>query len=371
MSAAPDIQIPNIEKELKQIADQSREKKLLKASLFTLILFAPSRNRIAYLQEYLDTILEKFPCRILFIQTDDLQEKPYLHVTVSSVECGRGNQGQEGSAIACDQITIKASRSELYRVPFIILPYLIPDLPIYSLWGQNPFEEQDIFPVLKPYITRVVFDSECSDNLQLFCKEMQKNLDMLKVDLMDINWALVSNWRDMLSQLFSTPEKLEGLLRCNSLTITYNDNTIDSRQHPAIRAIYLQGWLASRLGWHYDKIERVDRNFNIYYTSQNNPVVVTLSSQSYPDQPIGALSSIEFTATNGCSYLIARKPNLSQVVIHESSYEKCEMPFSLALPSVHSGLTFMKEIFFKELGIHYRGMLRMISQIDYKTINNK
>jgi glucose-6-phosphate dehydrogenase assembly protein OpcA len=370
MAAVTDLQIPDIQKELQKIADQQKEDGPRRASLFTLILFAPSSKRVAHLQKYRDKILEKFPCRVIFIQADEEAEQPYFHVKVSSIMCGDQNGGGS-DPIACDEITIEASNSELFRIPFIVFPNLIPDLPSYLLWGKNPFDEKDVFPALQPYITRVVFDSECSDNLHLFCEEMLANLNLSKVELMDINWALVSNWRDMICQLFSTPEKVEQLASIKSITITYNDNEAENRQHSAIRALYLQGWLASRLKWQYDQIEKNDRNFIISYSAQGSPLIVTLSPQAYLDLPIGALSSIEITTKAGDSYFIARKLNLSQVVVHESSYEKCALPFTLPLPSVHKGLNFMKEIFFKQLGNHYRGTLKMISQIDYKVLSSK
>lgn len=366
MASLVDIQIPNIEKELNRMGEQSGDKKQQKACLFTLIIYAHDPRRASYLQELVETILDKFPCRLIYIQSDNKTEKPYFHVDVSNVISG---QVQSGLTITCDQISIKVSENQLSRVPFVIMPHIIPDLPVYLLWGQNPFEESAIFPYLQPYASRVIFDSECSDSLKSFCKEMQKNLDILKIDVMDINWAFISNWRDMLVQLIDTREKGSELDLCHSITITYNNYKSETFQHPEIRSIYLQGWLASRLKWRYLGMQKQEQNLIINYETPKKPIAVILSPDALLDLPPGGIASIDISNPTGTSYYIARKPNLSQVVIHISTLDKCELPFTLPLPNVHRGLTFLKEIFYSSLGDHYREMLKMVSQIESCTSN--
>lgn len=360
MSNSIDIKIPDIEKELDKLWESPKEKKQIKACLFTLIIYAHEPRRIKYLQDLVDTILDKFPCRIIFIKADNTAKQNYLHVNVANVLSGK-----ESTPIACDQITIEASKSQLFRIPYIVIPHIVPDLPVYLLWSQTPFEEHDIFPALQPYASRVIFDSECSDNLNRFCQEMQLNLDVLKMDVMDINWALVSNWRDMLVQLFDTPQKLDFLKDCKSLTISYNDTKTETLQHPEIRAMYLQGWIASRLQWKYVSSDSFQNSLIISYTMEQHPHIVALSPHTHPELPPGAIVSIEINSTDGRSYYVARKQSLSQAVVHYSSRETCELPYTLPLPDVHRGLTFMKEIFYHKLSDHYREMLSMISNLDH------
>lgn len=367
MTQSIDIQIPAIEKELAGLSGQL-DKKQHKACLFTLIIYVHEARLVNYLQELVDTILDKFPCRIIFIYGDNQSEKPYLHASVSNVMSGQAN-GKSGSLIACDQISIKVSKDQLFRVPYLVTPYIVPDLPVYLLWGQNPFEERDIFPHLQPYASRLVFDSECASSLQRFCLEMEKGLKVLKMDVMDINWALVSNWRDILTNLFDTPEKISELSLIKSVSITYTDNKSETRLHPEIRAIYLQGWLAARLKWRYRLVERFQKHAIISYFTNNTPVVVSLTPQANPELPSGAITGVEITMTDGRSYYLARKEHFSQVVVHASSKETCDLPYTLPLSNVNRGLAFMKEIFFSQLGDHYQEMLQSIAQIDYKILN--
>lgn len=182
---------------------------------------------------------------------------------------------------------------------------------------------------------------------------------------MDINWALFSNWRDMLVQMFDTPEKLSVLQNCKTLNISYNDTMTETMRHPEIRAIYLQGWLASRLGWHYKASVMHEGNLVLTYDLPEHTATVTLSPHAHPDLPPGAITTMEITSVNNCSFYIARKQSLSQAVIHASSLEKCEVAYSLPLPDIHRGLLFMKEIFYHKISSHYREMLKIISEINY------
>lgn len=365
-----DLQIPNIERELIRLSNPTIKDRATKACLFTLILYAHEIRRVKYLQELIDSILDKFPCRIIFIQGNSQSTSSYFRVNVSNVPSGQ-NKSSSQSNIKCDQIVIESSQDQLFRVPFLVFPHIVPDLPVYLLWGQNPFEERDIFPYVQKYACRVIFDSECADNLGLFCKEMQTNLEKLKMDIMDINWALVSNWRDLIAELFNTPDKLEHLKACKSMIINYNGCKTETFQHPEIRALYLQGWIASALKWKYQHTEKFENNTIISYFGSLHPSIIGLSPHHIPNLPPGAISSIEIATSSNHTYYISRKDNLQQVSIHVSSNEICELPFTLSLPNIHKGLSFMREIFFNGLGDHYKETLKTISKIDFKTFTKK
>lgn len=350
-----DIQIQDIEKELKALWTLSKEKKQIKACLFTLIIYAQTARSSEHLQQLTDSILDKFPCRIIFIYSDQTKKNSYLHVKASTIFSGQTN------TIACDFISINASFDMLERIPLIITPNIVPDLPVYLLWGQNPFNEYKIFPLIQSYAKRVIFDSECSDNLNVFCLEMLKNLQLLDMEIMDINWALVSHWRDLFPQIFDTEVKIEELTLSQEIIIKYHNNTSAMQPHLDIRAIYLQGWLAARLGWTYKRSIKTESGVQVHYESKGHPIVILLSPESSPELSCGSIISIEI-CTSERNYFIQRKAHLSQAVIHISTKELCELPFTLSLPDVHRGDAFMNEIFYNQIGDQYVEMLKMIAE---------
>ena len=364
MNEQVDIQIPSIQQKLDMLISSGAEKREAKASLFNLIIYAREAERVAYFEELIRNILSKFPCRIIFIYAHE-NSKEYFHVDVTSAMSGVGKE----QAI-CDRITIKSSEGQLPRIPSILFPSLIPDLPIYLLWGQSPFEEHLIFPALQPYASRVIVDPECFDDLSIFCRQMEANLNLLKMDLMDMHWALLSSWRDLLATLFDRPEKLMLLKKWKSAIITYNSSRSKMIQYPEMRAIYLQGWLASRLGASYRQAEFFEDNLLISYYGQSNPLVIALQPKMDPQQPPGTIFNVELVFTTGDSYTITPMPGLAQALIHESSTLTCALPFTLPLPNVFSGVGFLNEILYQNVGEHYRDMLKMISHLNFKRQND-
>lgn len=356
---------PNQQSSKEDQSLQPQDKKIIKGYLFTIIIFAQATRSVNYLQDLICSILDKFPCHIIMIHGDSTATSSYLNVKKSTGICEQ--DATIKSINSYHQITIEASKDMFSRVPLIVLPYIMPDLPVYLLWGQNPFEEKEIFPALQPHANRVIFDSECSDDLHLFCEEMQKNLKLLKTDIMDINWALVSNWRDVCCRLFDSPDKIDELKACKTIVINYNNTKNAVQQHPGIRAIYLQGWLAARLKWTYQNTRQIDNNVVINYTSLQGPIEITLKAEKYPDLPSGSIHSIDITTYKDISYTITRSHALPQLVVHVSTLDSCNLPFTVPLADVHKGFTFMKEIFYGKLGTHYQEMLKMISLIDFKT----
>lgn len=365
---AIDTKIPDIEKELDRLWNTQSTGRQTKACLFTLIIYAHEKRRVSYLQQLVESILDKFPCRIIFIKGERTSGPSFFKVNVSNVASGQ-LQASGGSNVRCDQIVIESSQDQLLRVPYLVIPHIVPDLPVYLLWGQNPFEERDIFPHVQRYACRVIFDSECADHPGLFCNEMLTNLNTLKMDVMDINWALVSNWRDVVGELFDTPDKLKHLKACKSIIIQYNGSTTSTTQHPEMRALYLQGWIAGALKWEYQNTERFETNAIISYMTPLHPVIIALSPQRMPHLPLGAISSIEITTTTDQNYFISRRDNLQQVVVHISSKNTCALPFTLSLPNIHKGFSFMREIFFGGLGSHYKDTLKTISKVNFNIFN--
>jgi len=333
------------------------EKKQAPASLFNLVIYAHEASRVEHFEELIQTILSKFPCRIIFIHAYGKEEDHFL-VRSSRVLTGKGQE-----QTVCDRTVIEASKKQLPRVLSVLFPAINPDLPIYLLWGQSPFEEHLIFPALRPYAARVIIDSGCYDNLPLFCRQMETHLNLLKMDLMDLNWALLSSWRDLLSSLFDRPDKQLLLNSCKSIILTYNSTATERTWHPELRAIYLQGWLAACLGATFMKAEYFEQNLLLSYMGKKNPLVIALEPQPDFDHPAGTILGAAFSFINGDSYAILPKPALSQAIVHESSLDTCALPYTLPLPNVYAGTTFLNEILYQSVGDHYRKMLKMISNL--------
>lgn len=227
-----EIQIADIAKELSRQWEMQEAAHQVRASLFNLIFYSDEEN--SYLKSFVETIVEKFPCRIILIQSNKEPSQNYVRVSVSSHV--KGN-------IACDQINIEVSQSQLKRVPFIIYPHLLSDLPIYFLWGKDPCEENLIFSELQKIAKKMIFHSQ---DLIAFSHNFSKKRNY---EISDVNWVSTRGWRAALASTFDNPEKLTHLRDAHLIHISYNKGN----GHSENQAIYLQAWIAGLLEWDFKK----------------------------------------------------------------------------------------------------------------------
>lgn len=328
----------------------------IKACLFNLVVYAQEGKRAAYLKDLEKSILEKFPCRIIFIQAQANDPK-MLEVS--------HNEQKENRKFNCEELVIRAGSEMLSKVPFMVIPQLVPDLPIYLLWGQDPTSDQEILPQLKHYATKLIFDSECSINLQSFAKEMLIFMKKLDTEVMDLNWAAISGWRDALATVFDNEELINSLKKSTSINIVYNNQGTEYLRSHETKAIYLQTWLASRLNWKFQS-SKLEGNRRISrYKNGGGELVVTLIPEKEEALPAGSIMSFEATY-DGCEFQILRKQAQSKVLVHQTQNDRCELPYAVSMPDIKHRSTFMREIFYQAVNGHYRGMLEMIAQSQWE-----
>lgn len=357
-----EIQIANIAKELQKLHDVQKEKKEIRASLFTLIIYVHEDRRAHYINDIVQNIIEKYPCRIIFITADRNPDSSFFRVTVSSAVNSKG-----GALIACDQINIEAGQKQIHRVPFLILPHLLTDLPIYLIWGQDPAIEISILPALESLANRFIFDAECNKNLKKFTEVILERSQRLSIDLVDINWALGSNWRDMIIHAFILPEHLQELKESTKIHIIYNNDPSDWVHQPEMQAIYLQGWLATRFCWSFEglKSDSSGREFAYSNSYTKKPVVIKISPQSSEHIPSGSLMSFETHSSKGYHFLLKRDELHLKATFNCTSESKCELPITLPLMDSKRGFTFMNEIFYSVQSPHYIEMLKLLNKMEW------
>lgn len=365
------IKVIDIEAELTGLQESQKRKGQVRANLFNLIVYAQESQRSQCLHELVQSIIEKFPCRIIFIEGSQAQDDQ-LTVSVTSEFAHSGDQ-----VIACDQILIKASGNMLRRVPFLIMPHFISDLPIYLLWGQNPTRDQLIFPSLQSMATRLIFDATYSHGLQQFSSNILSLIDHNPIDLMDLHWAQISCWRDLVANIFDNPLAISQLEKSNHINLQYLQKVDSEELYPRddIQAIYFIGWLIAQMQWKFhSKATLPDHSRQLICTTSNGKVVINISPQK-PNNVLlekmkenkihpGAILNIEIETTDKKLTQIARQPESYKAIVYTSSLETCELPYTVPLPSLRKGSSFMKELFYYCTSCHYHNMLKAIAHFD-------
>lgn len=327
-----------------------------KACLFNLIVYTQEARRTEYFHNIVKLITTQFPCRIIFIQNNPSSKENYLRVRVST------EKSQKEPDLSWDNIFIEVAGEDIHRVYFLLLPLFIPDLPIYLLWGQSPSTEQSILPHLEDFATRLIFDSETSEDLQQFTQNMLKRISHSSIQIVDMTWARIEGWREVLAQVFDSPERLDQLATADLIQIFYNDKHSDLFLHHETQAIYLQGWLASRLGWEFEKAEK--ENHLLYYKSSQKTHRIELISQTNQEFEAEEILRLTVKGTNDYECDLKRT-TFDQIEVHASNQSQCELPLNLLMPILRSGRNFMQEVFYQKTSEHYVAMLKLISLVKW------
>lgn len=353
------VELGHIEEKLGQIWQEKNQTGQIKACLFNLVIYAQEERRAEYLHDIAHSILEKFPCRIIFIQHRE-GDPDRLDVSVTNEVTTKGNR-----TIACDELELNVGKDRLNRVPFMVIPHLVPDLPIYLLWGQDPTSDREVLPSLESYASKLIFDSECSANLREFAKEMLTLMDTSKVDVMDLNWAAISGWRDALARVFDHEEAINNLRAIPTLRILYNKKQTQFVRSHDTKAIYFQAWLASRFNWKLKSTALEGAERIIHYTHPSGETKVVLVPDEEAQLPAGELVGVEAIG-EGCEYTFMRRSHHPKLLVHATCNDRCELPFTLPIPDIKHRSVFLQEIFFQSINDHYRAMLKAIASYTWE-----
>lgn len=354
---ADEIKIVDIEKELSKLCDANKS---IRAGLFNLIVYSSEPRRHAHLQEIVQSIIKKFPCRILFIQKNNSVNDNHLRVTVSYEVVKKGTD-----SIACDYILIDVSQHLLGRVPFLVTPHLIPDLPIYLLWGQNPTTEEVLLPHFMPFASRLIFDSDCAEDLPKFSKKILKFMAARPdIDIIDLTWVRMKGWRTVLAQVFESPTALQQLRLNKGVKICYNNKAAEHSQHRELQGLYLTAWLVCQMEWKWISCEHSNGVINTICSNGTNEFSITLSPETREDANSGAIVKVEVASNDDCFFFMSLMEKLSKVVVHISSVETCELPFNLSVSGQKRGTINITDLVFSPTSPHYRNMIELLENKD-------
>lgn len=199
-----------------------------KAALFNLIISIPDGEHLSYVEGASRRILSKFPCRVFFLLEDPDPKHDFLQVKAGI---------KVVNEISCDQIQIEFAGGQRERVPFILLPHLLPDLPVHWLWIGDPRPEDLLFTPFKNSLTSIILDLDSLEGLLTWGPHVLSSTTILS----DLKWAATDGWRRILSTVFSPSEKLARLQKSRLLKVVYSTRSSTFFRDARLQAFYLQG----------------------------------------------------------------------------------------------------------------------------------
>lgn len=351
----------HIETGLQLIWEELVKENKMRASLFNLIVYTHFSPRTDYFRNIVQKVIEKFPCRVLFISFDPDTSQNYLKTAISVVT------PSQTETIACDNIDIGVAGSELEKVPFLLLPHILPDLPVYLLWAEDPSHENKIFEPLISMADRIIFDSEGADNLLSFSKTLLDLYMKKNVDIADLNWARTEGWRDLLASTFDSQEHIEQLRSLSRLAILYNARETEFFCHLKIQSLYLLAWLSSQIGWTFVSSQTTKEGLSFLFKlpASNETSEFLIQSETWNKLGPGTIIAVYLTSKDEHVYTCARIPEqYHRVMIQISTPHQCDLPYQFILGKTATGQSLVKEICTRGTSEHYIKMLKELEHID-------
>lgn len=350
-----------IEEELSRIWESHEGSHKTWASLFNIVFYiksAPAKEQHRWL---LDLVSKKFPCRSIFINEDSDPSQEYLRVRVAAETIGEGEM-----SVVCDQIFIEVAGSERKKVPYLILPHFLTDLPIYVIWTHDPTEEDPILSILRKYATKMIYDPGFCGNLQHFSGALLKQIEGRRgCSVTDLCWVTSSGWREVLAATFQTSQRVDELFHAKYIRIGYNKGnpscTSDENQ-----ALYIQAWIAAQLNWKVKDMERIEGNVRISYSRFMYETVALLTPEVHEGLPRGAITSIEIDSQQGTHFLFQRSSEAKRVKVWISSAESCDIPYQIYFTQATLELVLLGEFFSKGTNPHYRNLLSLLYELQWQ-----
>lgn len=324
----------------------------IKPCLFNCVIYCEKKERLDYCLDLLHTLASYFPCRLFVIHRLDESLKGQYTQSPDLYDKG---------ADFYDTLFVEASADELYRVPFALFPFLVPELPIVLFWDCDPTQEQAVLPMIRNYANRLIFDSETVEPLFAFARRILESVDDEKKRL-DLNWVRLSGWRELLAKAFDTQERLQHLRAASDVRFFYNARENRFFHHSQTQALYLQAWLAAEMQWEYQALEQQGELTKRIYRCDQETVCVTVQPLYVEQRAPGSLLFMEMVSRLGTEVSIDSRGLSGTARVKSVCDASCTLPYTLPLRGGRLNHRFFQQLLYQEAGSHYEAMLRELAK---------
>lgn len=352
------VEFDQIETSLQKILEDLQGKNKMRACLFNMVIYAQKDRRAAYLHKVAQKIIEKFPSRIIFVTEHLKSKESFVEAKVSALTANEGD-----SSIICDLIEIDVSADNRKRIPFTILPHLLPDLPLYIMWGDDPTKQDPLSFNLEKYATRTIFDSETADELIPYAEAIFTHHDKTQTDVADLNWARTDCWRNLFTSIFYSQELITKLAQSKEILLTYNSLESPFFSHTKTQSIFFAYWLASCLNWKIESVKEKGENLTLVFSNDQIEIPIYIKPSKVENLKPGRIVLIEVLLNDTDKYVFKRKHDYPHhIIIETCQKDVCSLSAQHIFEREESGQSLVNEICHEGTSQHYLNMLSLISK---------
>jgi glucose-6-phosphate dehydrogenase assembly protein OpcA len=250
------LDVEVVERQLAELWQQSAhqpdadvETAVLRARVANLLVYVSTDATLSDVHQLLSDVTSVHPSRVLAML--GLREATDRDIDMWVESICQTDKRSGNVRLSCEQITLKAQGKFVAELPSAALPLLAPDLSTF-LWWRNALRVSDrLLDKLLRASDRLIVDSaEFSDpvNDLLEIHKLYSQADYRQVGVSDLNWARLTFWRDLLADFYDVSAYRLLLDAADSVRVDYvAPESAETAVAP--QALFIAGWLASRLGW--------------------------------------------------------------------------------------------------------------------------
>jgi len=286
----------------------STETSVTHASALTLLVYVDCQKSAQEVSNMLAEVTQQNPCRAVVMVMDPKGSPPGVTASLSA-HCHLPVEGER--QICSEQITLNARGETGPELASVVLPLTLSGLPIYLWWRAEEFAMAAYFDQIVRVTEHVIVDSArftaTGADMRALAAWIEKHSGRIRVS--DLNWARTTPWREVVAQCFDSPDRRPYLQRIRELRIEYEMESarlITQRS----QSLLLTAWLATRLGWEFQRSESRGDNLPraLYFQSDGREVKVERVLRKVEGGGTGVCFSFVIEA-DGARFSFSRGPD--------------------------------------------------------------
>ena len=249
-----EVPIGNLEKSISELwrsasKDAENPEAVLRAVALTLVVYVDSPEAAEEVRELAGALSEQNPCRVITLIAQPQGTPAGLRSWISAqCKCDPNVSGRK--QIRSEQIAISALGGAVPDLGSVALPLTLSGLPVYFWWRAGQFSPPDYLDQIFRVSTHVLVDSaraaDAASDLHALARLVRERSK--RSAFMDLNWARLTPWRELIAQCFDNPGVREYVNRVNRVRLEYESDSPRLAAQEA-QGLLIAGWLASRLKW--------------------------------------------------------------------------------------------------------------------------
>jgi glucose-6-phosphate dehydrogenase assembly protein OpcA len=282
-----------------------------------MVVVAQNRAEAEAFQPVLSVVSEWHPARFLITyRGSEAKTSPSPEISAwISAHCSLPISG--GPQICCESITLASTESSGADLANTVTSLLVPDLQVFLYWRSFRPADNDLVNRMARFADLLIVDSHGSKDDP---NGRRRLLEILTdrpggVAVRDLNWARLTPWRDLLAQFFDASAVRDQVYDISEVEI---NRSIAAPGSIPTRTLLLTGWLASRLGWRRDMVERHRDHWISRWKSPRGNVTVRFTGELARSGEPAGIDSIDLRTRSGGIFSVVRRPDSSCITARSS-----------------------------------------------------